>query len=398
MTAGETAPQSARPGGETAPVPRYGDASLADLLPAVLERLGVPVPDRPAAGIDLPVAARYAVLLVDGLGEQLLRERPGAAPYLTSLLDGSLARTGGRPMTAVYPSTTPVALTSLGTGLAPGEHGLTGLFMRLPGRPGLLDLLHLGRDGSSRDLQPRTTCFERAAADGVSVTRVGPGAFDGDGLTEAGLRGGAYTGAESVGERVDAVVAGLRRGTRSLVYGYFGDLDATGHRRGVGSDAWRRELTHVDRLVEQLAAALPPDSVLVVTADHGMVDVPADARWDLATSPDLDAGVETVAGDPRAVHVHTVAGADRDVAAAWRETLGTDFWVLGRDEAVAAGWFGPVVPEVIHPRIGEVVAAARTPVALVDSRWMHPAILRLVGLHGSLTPAELDIPLLVTTA
>jgi hypothetical protein len=375
-------------------VPRYGDASLADLLPAVLDRLGVP---GPAATVDLPPASRYAVLLVDGLGDRLLRDHPAEAPFLTSLLAGSLERTGGRPLTAVYPTTTPVALTSLGTGLPPGEHGLTGLFMRLPGRAHLLDLLHLGRHGSARDLQPRPTCFERAVADGVAVTRVGPKAFDGDGLTEAGLRGGDYAGAESVGERVDAVVAGLRRAGRALVYGYFGDLDATGHRRGVGSGAWRRELSHVDRLVEQLAAALPEGAVLVVTADHGMVDVPPGARWDLATTPALAAGVETVAGDPRAVHVHVEPGAQGDVAAAWRETLGSDFWVLTRAEAVEAGWFGPVVPDPVLPRIGEVVAAARTPVAVVDSRWMHPAVLGLVGLHGSLTPAELDVPLLVTS-
>jgi hypothetical protein len=86
------------------------------------------------------------------------------------------------------------------------------------------------------------------------------------------------------------------------------------------------------------------------------------------------------------------------VLAAWRETLGDRFWVRTRDEAIAAGWFGPVVTDAARARIGDVIAAARTASAVVDSRRMSPHLLRLVGLHGSLTPAELGVPLLVHDA
>jgi len=229
------------------------------------------------------------------------------------------------------------------------------------------------------------------------VTRVGPKAFDGNGLSEAGLRGGDYAGAESVGERVDAAAAAVRRGACSLTYVYFGDLDATGHRRGCASPAWRHELTHVDRFIEQLAAALPPGSALLVTSDHGMVDVPFENRTDVAASPLLCEGVEVVAGDLRGVHVHALPGAAADVAATWRATLGDDFWVLTRDDAVEAGLYGPVADHV-RPLLGDVVVAARGDHALLDSRVMPAPMRALVGLHGSVTEDELSVPLLVHEA
>jgi hypothetical protein len=372
---------------EVVPAPAFGGGSLADVLPAVLTGLGVPGEPTP---LDLPVTSRVCLVLVDGLGWNALRARPAEAPFLTALL----ANAGSRSITSVFPTTTPIALTSLGTGLSPGEHGIVGLFMRLPEDGRLVDTLALPAQVDMRALQPRQTAFERAAAAGVAVTRIGPKAFDGAGLSEAGLRGGRYAGAESVGERVDAAAAAVRRGDRALVYVYFGDLDATGHRRGCTSDAWRRELMHLDRVVEQLAQELPAGSTLVVTSDHGMVDVPFERRWDVADTPALARGVQVVAGDLRGVHAHALPGAADDVLSAWTETLGADFWVLSREAAIQAGLYGPVVADHVHPRIGDVVALARDASAVVDRRAMPPALLALVGLHGSVTDDELLIPLL----
>lgn len=370
------------------PVPAFGGGSLADVLPGVLAALGVP---GEAAALDVPAAPRVCVVLIDGLGWNALRARPTAAPYLTSLLGND----GSRAITSVFPTTTPIALTSLGTGLTPGEHGIVGLLLRLQADGRVVDTLANPAQVDMRALQPRPTAFERAAAAGVEVTRIGPRHFDGAGLSEAGLRGGDYAGAESVGERVDATHDALRRGERALAYVYLGTLDATGHRRGCASAAWTSELTHIDRVVEQIGNALPVGAALVVTSDHGMVDVPFDNRWDVAETPSLSAGVEVVAGDLRGVHVHTRPGASADVLAAWHATLGADFWVLSRDEAIGAGLYGPVL-EHAYPRIGDVVALASDTSAVVDSRVMSPGLLALVGLHGSVTEDELLVPLLVS--
>jgi hypothetical protein len=365
--------------------PRYGSASLPDLLPSLLAGMGLA---GESATLTLPPATRVVVLLIDGLGAEQLAVAEDA-PFLTAHFDPAATIDAG------FPATTPVSLTSLGSGVPPGLHGITGFFMRRPEDGVVLNLLRLPPELDPRELQPLPTAFERAVAAGVSVARVGPRSFEGVGLTEFGLRGGDYVSSDRVGERIAAVEQAVRRGDRSLVYAYYGDLDATGHRHGARSVAWERELTHVDRIVEQLAGTLPGDCLLVVTADHGMVDIPDDARWDLATTPELDAGVEVVAGDPRAVHVHTLPGAAADVLTAWSEFLGANAWVVSRDVAIDQGWFGPTVAPEFRERIGDVVAAMRTDVAVVDSRRLPHTILTLVGLHGSLTSAEQRVPLVV---
>ena len=371
-------------------LPDHGGGSLSDVLPAALTALGR-AGERP--GPDLPSCDRIVVALIDGLGMSALLAHAAEAPFLTSLLGTPWSRR----ITTVFPSTTPIALTSLGTGLTPGEHGVTGLILRLPTGQ-LVNTLAMPAETDLRALQPRPTVFERVSGDGVAVTVVGPKVFDGNGLSLAGLRGGDYAAAESPGERVAATAAAVRRGDRALVYVYYGELDATGHRLGCTGNAWRAELTHVDRLVEQLAAALPAGAVLVVTADHGMLDIPVENRWDVATTPSLDAGVEAVSGDVRGAQVHARPGAGADVLAAWRETLGDAFWVVPQDEAVAAGLYGPVVGADVRARLGDVLAVPLRDHWVGDSRVLPPAILRLVGVHGGLSEEELGIPLLVHQA
>lgn len=329
---------------------------------------------------------RAAVLLVDGLGWHQLHAHADLAPVLV--------RATSRRLTAGCPATTATSLASLGTGLPPGGHGVVGYRTVVPGTDRVLAALRWDRHVDPREWQPEPTCFERAVAAGVTVTRVGPAAFDGAGLTEAAMRGGTYAGAEGIGERIAATaagLAGLADSRPALAYCYVGDLDSAGHRHGVDSPAWRHELAHVDRLVEQLAAALPADATLWVTADHGMVDVPRTAHVDLAAHPELSSGVRVVTGEPRARYVHARPGAAGDVLATWSGLLGDRMDVRTRDDAIAAGWFGPVA-EHIAPRIGDVVALATGSVAVVDSRERAGGS-TLVGQHGSITPAELDVPL-----
>jgi hypothetical protein len=182
-----------------------------------------------------------------------------------------------------------------------------------------------------------------------------------------------------------------------LVYTYYSEVDGAGHRFGVDSDTWRGQLMYVDRLVERLADQLPSHSALYVTADHGMVDIPFDEqhRIDFDEDWELRAGVALLGGEGRARHVYAVPGAAGDVLTCWREVLGEQFWVASRDEAIAAGWFGPPdsFDERVYDRIGDVVAAARDDVLLIASE-REPKESAMVGNHGSMTPAEQLVPLL----
>jgi hypothetical protein len=368
--------------------PPYGSGTLAELMPAVLRSLDVDGPrDATPEALRFAPTARACVLLVDGLGDVLLRERAGHAPYLRGQLDRTQSLDVG------FPTTTATSMGSFGTGLPPGTHGLVGYEVLVPGRDELLNELSWETPVDPRTWQPHPTAFEQAVAGGVEVVRVGPGFFDGSGLTEAALRGGRFVAASTLDARVDAALAALRSAPRTLVYVYWGDVDKVGHVHGCGSWEWGEELGAVDLAVRRLVAGLPRDATLHVTADHGMVDVPHAQRLDVAVEPVLASGVRHVGGEPRAPQLYTADGNASAVALAWAERLAGRAQVLTRQQAVAAGWFGAVAPHVLD-RIGDVVVSCGPDLAVVDSRHHRPELLALVGLHGARTPAEWRVPLL----
>jgi Type I phosphodiesterase / nucleotide pyrophosphatase len=366
-------------------LPAYGSTSLTELMPSIAAGLGLPGHHDT---LGLPPADRVCVLLVDGLGARLLeRGGPSLAPAMHAL--------GGRTITVGVPSTTVTSLACLGTGRPAGSHGLVGYTFRLQGH-GLLNALKWTDGVDPMNVQPGGTLLEEAAWQGVEVSHVGPSAFEGSGLTVAALRGANYRPAETWGERVAVVDEALRAGRQSLVLAYVSDLDATGHRRGVGSPHWTAQLRLVDSLVEALQAQLPPGALLIVTGDHGMVDVDLETAADVEADPVLSDGVALLGGEPRFRHVYAQRGAAADVLAAWRERLGDRAWVRSRDEAIEQGWFGDVQPTV-RGRLGDVVAAARGR-SLVLAGSGSPHERRLPGQHGSLTDEEMLVPLLVAGA
>jgi hypothetical protein len=366
--------------------PAYGDRSLGDVVPAVAAALGHSLDGSVPRGVDLPDAAAYVLFLIDGLGANLLLRNAEAAPYLSSLLATATIGTAG------VPSTTSTSLTSLGTGLVPGGHGLVGFTTRVPGTDDLLNALVWDADVDPLQWQPHPTAFSRLQSDGVRVSVVNKREFNGSGLTVAAHRGAHYVGVDRVGERIAAVVA-ASAGRPSLTYVYDGDLDWTGHRWGVASSHWLQQLAMIDHEAEQLREALPNDRRLLVVADHGMVDVPRDARIDLSDRDDLRAGVALVGGEARFRHLYCVGGAVPDVVDTWRSVLRDQAEVLTRSEAIGRGWFGHVDPDVL-PRIGDVVVACRGDYAVLSTDGF-PYETRLIGMHGSLTDDEMLIPLLV---
>ena len=368
--------------------PAYDDHSLADLVPAVAGALGHPFDGVAGpSGLVLPPAPAYVVFLVDGLGAELLRRHRHSAPWLASLLDHADAT-----LTAGVPSTTATSLTSLGTALPPGAHGLVGFTSRIPGTDDLLNALTWSKGVDPVEWQPHPTAFARLAGAGVAVTAVNKREFRGSGLTVAAHRGAEFVGADRVGERIAAVVTAS--GHRpSLTYVYDGDLDWTGHRFGVASSAWMQQLAMVDAEAEQLREALPADVRLVVVADHGMVDSPPGSRVDVADHPELRDGLALVGGEARFRHLYARGGAVADVVATWAAMLGDRAVVLPRDEAIARGWFGAVAARV-RAGLGDVVVACTGDTAVLDADTF-PYEATLIGLHGSLTPVEMLVPLIV---
>src|SRR2546426_7218894 len=345
------------PGSAAPLVPRYGTRSLSELVPSLLSSLGLQGFASPLA---LEPAARVCLLLVDGLGWELLQANRPAAPFLNSI--------ASEPLTAGFPATTAASLSSLATGVPPGEHGLVGYAMALPGYNRAFNTLtwSLYGVGPRVDLvgelvpesfQPFPTLAERAAAAGMRIHHLGPAFHEWSGLTRAIGRGERFHPADSL-EAVTEGALKLLNAPRTFVFGYHPRLDAAGHVRGVASQAWTDELVAVDPAIRLMAEQLPKDTVLVVTGDHGMVDLQPEERLDLADHPDIAAGVRILGGEARARYVGVLPGATDDVLTAWRSRLGDRMWAEGREEAVGTGLFRPRGTRRARERMGDIVAAA----------------------------------------
>lgn len=324
--------------------------------------------------IRLPRVAGAVVLLVDGLGAAQLGQRSGHARTIAAAPGGSID--------AGFPSTTASALASLTTGALPGQHGIVGYDALVPGSGVRNQLRDWGGPMDPATWQRRRTAFETTPSIVVAEPK-----HAASGFTQGVLRGAEYRGGRTVAERFAIAAEAARE--RSLVYLYVPELDRIGHDRGWGDGAWVDALEAVDGEVAGLVRGLPRDVGLLLTADHGMVDVPATAH--LVVPAELLEGVAHVAGEPRALQLHVADGADAAaLAERWRAWAGDAAWVATREEVAAAGWLGELDPEVA-PRFGDVVVAARGRYALYLDE-ADPAR-GMVGQHGSLTSEELRVPL-----
>lgn len=355
---------------------------LADVLASCLSALRSE-PNRLA----LPPVDNALVLLIDGLGADMLKARAGHGRTLAAAL------TSRSVIEAGFPTTTAAALASLTTGVAPGQHGLVGYSVLDPAHDRVVNQL----SGWDDRLDPATwqlapTLFETAASEGIDAVVIGPDRYHDSGFTRAVLRGARYVGAASMHDRMLRALVELRSPGRHLVYVYIPELDQAAHGHGSDSAEWIRALETADAVVATLTAGLGPRDGLLVTADHGLVDIPQHGHI-LLDGPLLH-GVRFIAGEPRCLQLHAEPGTDVDeLADRWRAAEGHRAWIATRQEAIEAGWFGEVRPEVL-PRIGDVLVAARKAVAYYDGRLANPHGRSMVGQHGSWSPAELRVPLL----
>ncbi|MFQ4149326.1 nucleotide pyrophosphatase/phosphodiesterase family protein [Arthrobacter sp. LAPM80] len=374
--------------------PAYGRASIGDVLGSAAAALGVA---GFANALRLPAAPRICVVLVDGLGKALLKQRASHAPFLRGVMADDCAGEHPRTLQAAFPSTTATSLTALGTGVVPGQHGMVGYDVLDPRQDKVVNLLG-NWDGGVDPLvwQPFPTIFEQLAQV-VASTTVSLPRFADSAMTRAALRGSTFRGATSMHARVEEAAAALAGTPKALVYLYWSELDKAGHAHGADSPEWERQLEELDAGMKRLAATAPANTLILLTADHGMVDVPRAARIDYSVFPELVAGVRHTAGEPRMVHLYLEPEAMEEgrnhLMAAWLERFGKQAWVITRDQAIDAGYFGEV-SDTVRARIGDVLVLARETIAFYDLRRVRPQAMDVVGQHGSITKAEREVPLL----
>jgi predicted AlkP superfamily pyrophosphatase or phosphodiesterase len=365
------------------PAPRRNSPSLADVLTGAFSAV-LGEENRLKLG---PVRSA-AVILVDGLGTSALRNRSGHARRLLAAIGGSGTIDAG------FPSTTASALATLTTGLLPGAHGLVGYTVLDRAGDRVVNQL-TGWDDGMRPLewQPHPTVFQAASARDVDCVVVGAERYRDTGFTDAVLRGARFIAHSTIADRIRTTVELLAAPGRRLVYCYVPELDMAGHAEGCESQTWQERLEELDAALAPLSTELPSDAGVLLTADHGMLDVPESSRLVVDAESPLWEGVRHVAGEPRCLQLQVEPGADAGaVLDRWKHSEGHRSWVVSRAEAMAADWFGAVAPEV-ESRLGDVIIATRARIAYYDERTASDRSLAMVGQHGSFSPDETRIPL-----
>jgi predicted AlkP superfamily pyrophosphatase or phosphodiesterase len=348
---------------------------VANVVPVLLG-YGAPASWMPAAALD----ARQVVLLVlDGMGWEQMEQRRPLIPTMSAMAGG--------PVTSVLPSTTSTALTSITTGLPPGEHGIVGYRMAVHGE--VLNVLRWATPaGDARQSIPPAKMQVRSPFLGERPPVVTRAEYKTSGFTGVHLDPGRFCGYRTMATMAAEVDRFLRR-SEPFVYAYYDGLDKVAHEYGLG-DQYDAELHWLDMLVDYILSRLPRHAALVVTADHGQVEVLDDP---ITLSSDVLSNCSLQSGEGRFRWLHARAGRGRDLYEAASAHHADDAWVMTRDEVVGAGWFGPVVTEAAKARLGDVALVARRDVAFHDPLDTGPY--SLVGRHGSCTRAEMLVPLLV---
>jgi hypothetical protein len=376
---------SLNPVGRPQPVlPDYGGANLTGVVPGLMADPGrrpewLPEPARDADQVVL--------LVLDGLGWLQLQDRLASAPRLASFAGGAV--------TSVAPTTTACALTSLVVGAPPAAHGVVGYRVVVPGPDGpeVMNVLKWkGPAGDARPYVDPASFQSRDPFGGRPVPVVSKADFAGTGFTDAHQRGARQVGwyqlsALAVETRV-LVEAG-----EPFVYAYYDGIDRTAHIYGFGAH-YDAELIAADRIVGDLLDALPASAALVVTADHGQVEV---GRRVIELDADVLSHVSMTSGEPRFRWLHssdTTAGAAERLAEMCRDRYGHQAWVAGYDQVEAEGWLGGPMTAEVRARVGDVALCPFEPVAYLDTG--EAAASRLMCRHGSLTADEMYVPLVAS--
>lgn len=362
-------------------LPDYAAANLAGVVPALMADPGT----RPAWIPEAAAHAQQVVLLVlDGLGWFQLRERPGVAPTLFAMAGG--------PITSVVPSTTACALTSLVVGGPPAAHGVVGyrLVVDGAGGPEVMNVLKWRTpSGDARPFVDPASFQSMAPFGGRPVPVVSKAEFAGTAFTDAHQRGARQVGWYAAsGLAVD--VGRLVAEGEPFVYAYYDGIDRIAHVKGFG-DHYDAELAAVDRMVGDVLDAVGPDVALVVTADHGQVEV---GRRAVDLDPSIMQQVSMVSGEPRFRWLHTVEGtpeAAERLAALVRGVYGGQAWVETIETVEREGWLGGPMEAHVRARLGDVALVPFDAVAYLEPG--DAAENRLVCRHGSLTEDEMFVPL-----
>ena len=355
------------------------DSALKDVVPGLLQVL------RGDSAMGFSPSRVAICWMIDGLGSLQLQEFASEAPFLSRHVRGDIE--------APFPCVTPVGVTTLATGQLAGVHGVTGTSILVDGhRFHTLKWRPIQWQTDLHFAAPPESLINDAASDGLSVYFVA-----GTRETSSGLSSIVFSQAQRVAvgnadELAETVLSLSRSDHPTLINVYSRELDEAAHKSGVGSPEYLQVLRHLDAAAGRIATGLPASSVMVIVADHGIVNYDPKQIIDVSQNPELRQGVRWVGGNTRARHVYAKATTAPAVVERWRRILGDERWVMSKEEAIASGWFGSEVSEASRAHIGDVVVVDRKRGGIIEKPRPNSPL--PVADHGSWIDDERLVPLI----
>ena len=360
--------------------PRYDRGSLA-LISSIAAYFGAPTGHGTLPELDGILAAggyrNVVLMLYDGMGDAILEQHLPPESFLRRHVRGRLY--------ATFPSTTAAATTTLESGLSPAQHGWLGWSVWFPEIGQTVDVFtnrnsetgeKVGDTSVAETYMPYTTIFERINRAGQAEARLCSAFSDppcGD--------------FESI---VRAVTDGCRAPGRHYFYGYWNNPDHQMHESGVGAPEVTQVMRDLDAASEALARDLPEDTLLLFTADHGLVD---GEMLYLEDHPELAAALERPPSvEPRAAALYVKPECRDAFPELFERAFPGRFLLMTGREAVDSGLFGPGERHpLVYRNAGDYMALSLGSACLKWAREDH----ELVGVHAGLTAAEMRVPLIV---
>ena len=315
------------------------------------------------------------LLILDGMGVNVLaRNLPP---------DAFLRRHVRRELSSVFPPTTTAATTSVLTGKTPAEHGWIGWSCYFQEVDKCIDLFSNHESGTETPAsavhQPNALLGYESILDVLRVRTCAVSPF---------TQYFADT-MENICAQVHALCA---EDGEKFIYAYHFEPDKAMHHLGVSAASVQRMLADFDRQLEALVRTTP-DTLFLITADHGMVDI--DMRC-VEDYPQIhNALVRSVCVEPRCCSFYVKDAYRAAFPALFADTFGDKFLLLTHDELMQSGLLGAGAP---HPKtedfVGDYVAIAVSDVAL----WYRNhdgSFDNFKGAHAGLTQEELIVPLIV---
>ena len=321
------------------------------------------------------------VVMVDGLGLQNLEAFKGHAPHLMKLQSAN-----SRSIRSECPSTTVLGLVSLASGLRAGLHGLIGYNVVKAGDTKITNLLSGWEQNKANPADWKTY---QTLSETNLITVVSPSAYERSGFTQLTMPSAQFIGAETIDERL-RIASKIAEGKGTVTYVYIPELDQAGHRFGCASDAWISKLEELNSAL--LKTNFPSGCGLVLTADHGMVDIDESNHLFIDSFESLS-GIEFVTGgDTRCAYLYLQQTEASEMLISRLEAeLGSGVAVCTWSDLVESGW--QIRPDK-YDLVPNIVLVAIGAVAFYDRRTAKPASMRMVGHHGSVSDQETRIPLI----